>query len=54
MARKISDLNVQEINKVLGSVVSDPRKLSKLVAELISKAFDEGYDEAWQDCGPRG
>ena len=46
MARKISDLSVKELEKII-RYTTDPQKLSKVVGQMISKAFDEGFDEGY-------
>ncbi len=51
MAKKISDLNDRELEKIVRST-SDPKKLARLISGLLSKAYEEGIEQG--EIGSQG
>lgn len=51
MAKKITALDYRELEKII-RYTSDPKKLARVVSELISKAFEEGIEQG--EIGAQG
>lgn len=57
MARKVTNLKIPELEKMIRLTAQDvvwtsQTKIAKMISGLLSKAFDEGFDEGSEHRRP--